>query len=504
MRKSSSNYSENAALGSSLLSADGFFATMAVLSVKDFKDSRNQVIYQAMLDYYQEKRQAPDLVDVLSYLQRLNRVDAAGGESYVKGLIVDLPPVAELGNYLNQVKETATFISFQDLLNEALDQAKKGVGDVPGFLSETMSKLSDLAQPALTSGFRKPDEILTGLLGKLESQAAERIRTGRVNYVDGISTGYGALDRMIKGFHPGEMTVVGAPPSVGKTALAINFAANVAKTGHPVAFFSLEMSAEQIINRFLLLCSGLSSDELRSLNFKVGQDPVNGKRTLELYPKDANDPEAKSKLHRLSMGIEKLKKLPVYISSDNPQNKLIQIESETRKLQSQVPDLSMVVIDYIGLMSSAGNRVSSQANTAQIVGEISRGIKAMARELKLTVLALAQLNRDSVKRPDHKPVMADLKDSGNIEADADEVMLIYRPDYAGFGKTGKDAAEADPSQAQDNPISSVELILGKNRNGPTGSVMLSFDKSRCQIVEQAEDPEANAVPNSDPGSPEGF
>lgn len=484
------DWAEAAVLACSLLDRDAFYSTISRLTANDFHDPRNRIIYQTLLDINDQKL-AIDLVNLLNALKTKGLLDEAGGETYIKGLEADMPPVAEADDYINSVKDNSLLRTFKDTLRSLGEEASTKMTDIPTFIGEAERKILDITATRRVAGFKTTGEVLDSLIGKLEETSAERMRTGKQPYLSGISTGFSTLDRITNGFQKGDLVIIAARPSVGKTALSINFADKVARAGKPVAFFSLEMSAEQIMGRLLANEASLSKNDIQALDFKttIGGD---GKKILEIADKDRGNPEVAAKFKSLKAAIAVLSAMPLYID-DNPGNKVVSIEAEVKKLMAQKPDLGLIIIDYLGLIQSAGARTSSQDNRQQVVSDISRALKGMARTLKVPVIALSQLSRDSEKRTDHMPVLSDLRDSGAIEQDADQVMLIYRPDQGDSDKNGT------PEPPSDNDISNISLIIAKNRNGRTGSVDFIFEKALSRFsLASPDDDEENEEPETPP------
>mgnify|MGYP000860846442 FL=1 len=489
------DWAETAVIASALLDEDAFYDVVSRLGPNDFQDPRNKVIFQVMLDLHTQKIR-PDLVTLTSALKTRDLINDAGGEDYVKSLADDLPPIAEVDNYIQTVKNNAVLKTFKETLHSIETESLKSIPDIPSFVTDSLRKIADVAAQSNIGGFKNSSQVLEALLGRLEEESQERIKTGKKSYLSGLATGFPTLDKYTNGFQKGDLIIVAARPSVGKTALAINFAKNVAKNRIPVAFFSLEMSAEQIMGRLLANESDLSKDEIQSLDFKTSLGE-NGKKIIELADSEKDNPEAIARIKALKTAVENLSQLPLYID-DSPDSRVFSIEAEVKKLLNGRPDLGLVIIDYLGLIQSAGSRVSSQENRQQVVSDISRALKGMARNLRIPVIALSQLSRESDKRTDHTPVLSDLRDSGAIEQDADQVMLIYRPD-AYSDNDSKDANGGD-DKGLENDVSNVKLILAKNRNGRTGEINLVFEKPKSRFTEQAMD--ADVLPNEEPDYPQ--
>jgi replicative DNA helicase len=310
-----------------------------------------------------------------------------------------------------------------------------GERDVDEILDQAEARIFQVAESHKREGFVWIKEILWSTFEHIEKLQASG--TG----ITGVATGFPDLDRMTTGLQKGDLCIVAARPSMGKTALALNVAANAAiANGIPVAIFSLEMSSEQLVQR--LLCAEGRIDALKLRRGRLSQEEH----------------------QRLAAAAGHLNTAPIWID-DQPGSNVLEIRAKARRLQSELrsdgKDLGMILIDYMQLMSSAGQ----SENRVQEVSQISRGLKALARELEVPVVALSQLSRGPEQRTDKRPMLSDLRESGSIEQDADVVMFLYRPEYY---------AAADK---RDELEGKAELIVGKQRNGPTGVLQLYFQKS---------------------------
>lgn len=492
---------EVAALACALLSDDAFYFVCSSLKETDFLDKRNQTIYHAMLEIYGKEKIAPNMVSLRTYLETSNKMTAVGGESYLAKVLDTVPANSDAENYVKQVMEASQFFRMKNTLAALLEKANKGVTDIPAFLGESQKKVNDILQIQNADNFQSSGDVIEAYLDKLEKKIEERRLTGKNEPLEGVSTGYKELDKFTRGFAKGDLIILAARPSVGKTAFAINLALNVSKKKIPVAFFSLEMSAEKIIGRLLTNLSTLNQDTINSLNFIRSRD---SRGNIKLSP----DPSVKvglsglGYLHSFQSGLNLLEGHPIFID-DNPGTMVIAIQAELRKFQTQHPDLGLVIIDYLQLINSATGRTNSNENRTNVVGEISRALKSMARDLNVPVIALAQLSRAVDNRTDHTPTMSDLRDSGSIEADADIVMMLYRKDY--YERNGKDGGQGQPlpQEDQDEKNESItQLIIAKNRNGRTGELEFTFKKDICLF--SYPDYEADSQLENEEQEPVGF
>lgn len=475
---------EAAVLACALLDEDAFYYVCSALKVKDFLDPRNQIIFQAMNDIFAKTNTAPDAVSLKTYLETGNKLASAGGEAYISKILENIPASNDVSSYINQVVQASQLYSMKETLTKLLDKVNKGITDVPSFLGETQKSISEIIQTQNFDNFQGSRDVIESYLDKLDKRIEERRITGRNNPLEGISSGYEILDKYTRGFSKGNLVILAARPSVGKTAFAINIASNVAKRGIPVAFFSLEMRADQIMGRLLTDRSGINQDTINALNYIKKYDDHDNvillpDKTIKIGNSSVRD------LTNFQNAINGLNRDPIYID-DNPGTTVVSIQSELKKFQSQHSNLGLVIIDYLQLINSASGKVNGNDNRTNIVGDISRALKGMARDLNVPVLALAQLSRAVDSRPDHKPTMSDLRDSGSIEQDADMVMMLYREDYYkkkddGKGGDGQVASGQDESSQDDSVPSNVTLILAKNRNGRTGEISFSFQKDVCHF-----------------------
>ena len=450
--------SETSVLALALLDEDCFYQTISTLKIDDFQDQRNKLIFEAMNECYEASNTRPNPSVLADKLKVSNKLDLAGGTDYLSNIITNVPPYSDLSEYIKQIKQTSSLVKMKEVLEKNLNQANKGVGDIPNFLDGVQKSVNDVMQAQNDGGFKTPEQVLSSYLGKLDERIEERRKTGKNSFLTGISSGYSELDDYTRGFQKGELVIIGARPSVGKTA----FATNIAHKKIPVAFFSLEMTAEQIMGRLLTNRAGIDLKTIESLNYTKTRDNRGG---FILTP-DKSVTAGSTNIRDLSNfqnAVNSLAKDPLFIN-DNPGTNVRAIQGEVRKLQTSHPDLGLVIIDYQ-------------------VSDISRALKAMARDLKLPVIALSQLSRTvESRKDDHKPVMSDLRDSGSIEQDADKIMMLYRPDYYHDNDNKENQEEQqDQPNNDDDAISNVTVILAKNRNGKVGEIQFTFQKNVCHF-----------------------
>ncbi len=432
--------SEQLVLGSILLDDSAFVLVAGTLEPEDFMLEKHRRIFAAMAGL-NEAGEKIDRVTVANELMRRGQLESVDGISYLVSLDDGLPQIYNLESYVRIVKEKSLLrriiLNSQKLIQRCmLDQEDPGV--ILGDAEESMLRLSDIrARQDLLNPGQIIEEFEGGLSAFLDP--SRRIR--------GVSTGFLKLDEMIGGLHPGELAILAARPAMGKTALALNIAQHVA-THHdirkPVAVFSLEMSREQLLTR--LICAAARVDQQK---FRLGFLNADERRRLQLAASDLAD-------------------APLFIDDTAGAN-LMDIHAKLRRLKVE-HGLSLVVIDYLQLMSSRGR----SENRTQEVSALSRGLKLLSKELKVPMLVLSQLSRATETRPgDHIPQLSDLRESGSIEQDADLVAFIYRPEYY------------KPDREDLRGI--AEIHIAKQRNGPIGKAKLAFLKEFTKFENLASD-----------------
>ena len=353
------------------------------------------------------------------------------------------------------------------------------ISDVNEFIANSETTLKDAVEKRRVAEFKKAKDVAEEV--KLNIETPQEVKTDGVS---GLTTGFDRLNNITQGFHPGDMIIVAARPSVGKTALALNFAYRAAnRTNKPIAIFSLEMPAEALIKRLIGVESSVSLTKITTGNL-VGVDRA-----------------------KVANAIYKIGSLPIYID-DSPNGKLMDIIAKSRKLQANEPDLGMIIIDYLGLVTTGSSSKGADSRQEE-VRKTSLALKALARELQVPIIVVSQLSRDVEKRGENKrPILSDLRDSGSIEQDADVVMLLYREDYyknskapnnnAGNKKMGhlsgserfemvKEQKEKITGEPMGGDVSYVEVNVAKNRNGQTGNAYLFFYKSFGRFDEPSEE-----------------
>ncbi|MGI6307628.1 MAG: replicative DNA helicase [Dethiobacteria bacterium] len=414
---------EQSVLGAMLLDTEALVEVAEVLSSRDFYRETHQHIFEALMDLF-NRGEAVDLVTVCEELENKDLLDRVGGAAYLATLANMTPTAAHARYYAGIVKEKALLRALIRSSTEIVEKSYGYVENIEEFLDEAEQMIFDVARKKDTRSFVHLREALEQTFEKLE-RLYER-KSG----ITGLSTGFPDLDNITSGFQESDLIIIAARPSMGKTTLAVNIAQQMAITeGAPVAFFSLEMSSEQLAQR--LLCSSAEIDAQRLRR---------GFLSSEDWP-------------RLTQVVGPLSELPLYID-DTPAISVMEMRAKARRLKLE-KGLCAVFVDYLQL-----TRGSDRAeNRQQEISGISRSLKALAKELNCPVVALSQLSRAVEQRQDKRPILSDLLDSGGIEANADMVIFIYRDDYY-FPETEKKHI--------------TEILISKQRNGPTGKIELYF------------------------------
>jgi len=422
---------ESSFLGSLLMDREAIFKVSDSITPSDFYDKRHEIIYRAMLRLF-EKRLAIDLVTINDELSNENALEGIGGAQYLTELLNGVPSSAHVVHYATIIREKATLRRLTGVGSELVELGFKE--------SERLDTTLDRAEQLLFAVSQKYTKQNFVSLSDVLSESFERIDElhKHKESIRGIPTGFKALDNLLAGFQKSDLIVLAARPSMGKTSLALNIAQHAATHEKiPVGLFSLEMSKEQLVDRLLAGESGIDSWKLRT-----------GHLTDEDFPK-------------IGQAMATLSEAPIFID-DSPVLTVMEIRSKARRLQSE-HGLGLLVIDYLQLMQGSYNRDSSRV---QEISEISRSLKALARELAIPVIAISQLSRAVEQRPSHIPQLADLRESGSIEQDADVVIFIYRDDYY------------DPETERKNI---ADLLIKKHRNGPTGQIELYFEPAHMKF-----------------------
>jgi len=428
---------EQSILGSLLLDKDAVINIADVLGVDDFYRDDHAIIYDAILILF-EKRHPIDLITLTDYLEKEKKLEEIGGASYLTTLVNSVPSAAHVKHYAEIVHTKATLRRLISAASNIIQFSYNEVEEIDSVLDKAESELFNVSQKFSRQYFIPVKSILTETFDRIDELHKHK---GKVS---GVPTGFRDLDNLLAGFQSSDLIIIAARPSMGKTAFALNIAQNVAvKDKIPVGVFSLEQSKEQIVDRIICGESGVDSWKLRT-----------GNLSDEDFPK-------------IGHAMAKLSEAPIYID-DSPMLNVMEIRTKARRLQSE-KGLGLIIVDYLQLMQ--GRQSSKDPNRVQEISEISRGLKGLARELNVPVVALSQLSRAVENRPGHQPQLSDLRESGSIEQDADVVMFLYREDYY------------DPETERQHI---TDLFIKKHRNGPIGQVELFFvaEQTRFRSVDK--------------------
>jgi len=418
---------EQCVLGSVLLQQGALVKVIEYLSAEDFYRDAHKTIFAAMVELF-ERNEPQDLITVTNILKDKNRLDTIGGPAYLASLTDIVPVVANIGFYGKIIRQKAILRQLIQTSTEIAARCYEEQDDIDVLVDEAEQTIFEISRSKSGQSFQALSKIIPNTFRALDK------RFERKELITGVPTGYEEFDRMTAGLQPSDLIILAARPSMGKTALAMNIARNAAvqhKIG--VAVFSLEMSEEQLALRMLCSESRVNSQDLRT-GFIKDRD----------WPK-------------LTKAAGDLSEARIFID-DTPAITVLEMRAKSRRLKTE-HDIGLIVVDYLQLMQ--GRR--SAERREQEISEISRALKAMAKELHVPVIALSQLNRGLENRPDKRPKLSDLRESGAIEQDADVICFIYRDEVY--------------NQAEDNPRKGMaEVIIGKQRNGPTGKFELTFLK----------------------------
>ncbi|MBO5590567.1 MAG: replicative DNA helicase [Acidaminococcaceae bacterium] len=445
---------EQNVLSAILIENKSITAVAGILKPEDFYRISHQLIYRAMLDLY-AKHTPIDMVTVTDALKTENKLEDVGGVSYITLLANVAPTAANIKYHARIVAQKAALRKMVESGTAIAAMGYEGNGDnIRQLIDEAEKSLLRLTYRRSTPDCVPIHDILSTNVDRICSLVENR------KAVTGLSTGFADLDYITAGLHPSDFIILAARPSMGKTALALNIAENIALRGakdgekpKSVAFFSLEMDHDQLVQRMIYNEADIDTNELRPQKELTGQGSGNSSD-------ETTDEEKEELLDRVWTTAEKLDNANIFID-DTPGLTIMEMRSKARRMQAE-HGLDLIVIDYLQLMQASDG--SHSENRQREVSEISRGLKSLARELNVPVLALSQLSRSVEYRQVKKPMLSDLRESGSLEQDADIVMFLYREDYY--------------KNNDETPSHLTELIIAKHRNGPTGKIKLFF-KDDC-------------------------
>lgn len=422
---------EQAVLGSMLTDKEAVNAAIESLKEDAFYRDDNRIIFQAIVNLY-SKSEPIDIITLKDELESMDKFEQVGGYEYLASLPDKVPTTANVQKYIKIVEEKSILRNLIKTANEIIELGYDPTEDVENIMDGAEKKIFDIMQSKNQKGYTPIKDVLVESFTKLEELY------NRKQHITGVPTGFAELDYKTAGLHGSELILVAARPAMGKTAFALNLATNAALRGNaPVAIFSLEMSKDQLVNR--ILCSEAMVDSNKVRTGKLDEDDW----------------------VKLAGAIGPLSEAEMYID-DTPGISVMEIRTKCRKLKME-KNIGLVVIDYLQLVQ--GNKRT--ASREQEISEISRSLKILAKEINVPVIALSQLSRAVEQRPDHRPMLSDLRESGAIEQDADIVMFLYRDDYYNKESEKKDIAE---------------VIIAKQRGGQTGTVELLWMGNYTKFV----------------------
>lgn len=422
---------ELSVLGGMLIDPESIAKVIEILDDTMFYREGHRRLFRTMLRLW-ERGEVLDTVTLSEDLKNTGDYETVGGAAYLAQLLDAVPTAANIEYHARIVREKGVLRRLIEAATSIIQETYENQGEIEELLDHAEQKIFQIAQTHDRKGFVWIKEILWPTFEKIEALQ------NNSSSVTGVPTGFGDLDEITAGFQPGELIIVAARPSMGKTAFILNITQHAAISARKaVAFFSLEMGKESLVQRILCAEGRVDAGRLRT-----------GRLRDEEYA-------------RLATAAGYLNTAPIFID-DTPAISVIEMRAKARRLKADRPDLEMIVVDYLQLMQGSAR----SENRQQEVSDISRGLKALAKELNVPVVALSQLSRAVESRPDKRPMMSDLRESGAIEQDADVIMFLYRPEYY-YGPVDKDGNSLEGR---------AEVIIGKQRNGATGKIDLMFLK----------------------------
>jgi len=426
---------ERVVLGAMILDTEAVPKVIETLQPECFYDKKNQLIFEAMLSLF-ESNEPIDSVSLYEELNKNSKVDSAGGPAYISKLAQDVSSAANVEYHSKVILEKWILRKLISSSMEIATNAYSGNDDVFDLLDSAEAKIFEITEAGLKESYKSMDRAVREAIEHIEAIHSKNISSFSV------PTGFFALDELLGGFQKSDLIIVAARPSMGKTAFALSAARNSAVDHNvPIAIFSLEMATIQLVTRLICAEAKINAHSVRTGKFKAEDGP------------------------RISRTAHKLSQAPIYID-DSPGQTVLEIRAKARRLKAE-KNIGLVIIDYMQLMSSS-TRMDSRERE---ISTISRSLKSLAKELNIPVIALSQLNRAVESRTDKRPQLSDLRESGSIEQDADVVIFLNRPEYYGITQF----ADGESTEG----IS--EIIIGKQRNGPTGDIRLKFVKEYARF-----------------------
>lgn len=444
---------EQSTLGAMMMERDAIARAVELLTTEDFYRERHRKIFNAVVTLF-DKGEPVDLITVVEELRRRGHLEEVDGAAYLTSLIESCPSAANVESYAKVVAEKSVLRQLLTASEQISGWAYGDVESVTQLVDQAEKRIFEIGSRQLRDGFSHIKQLLMVAYDQIERQFQ------RKGEATGTSTGFADLDDMTCGLQPTDLIIVAARPSMGKTALCLNMAHHVAlKERLPVAIFSLEMSKEQLVQR--LICS---------------EAMINSSKLRRGYLEDSD-------WHRVTNAVNNLYQAPIFID-DTPGATTFEMRAKARRLTAEHGQLGLIIVDYLQLAHSS----NKSENRVQEISEIARSLKSMARELKAPLIALSQLSRAVEQREDKRPILSDLRESGSIEAEADLVAFIYRPSYY-KNKMYKKEGDHRAAPSEPDPDEGIaEVIIGKQRNGPVGTIRLGFQPEFARFTNLATDP----------------
>ncbi|RQD76709.1 MAG: replicative DNA helicase [Candidatus Syntrophonatronum acetioxidans] len=434
---------EESVLGSMLMEREAIITASQILTPQDFYREINKKMYSCMLDLF-EKGEPVDLVTLCEELRQKNELEAAGGPSHLTRIVDSVPTAANIATYSHIVKEKAVLRQLIQVCGNIVSKCYQGAGEIEEILDEAERMIFQITSRGSPVSYMPIKDILMKTFENIEYLYEHK------RGITGVPSGFADLDNITSGFQKSDLAIVAARPGMGKTTLALNMLQHIGtKEKQPAAFFSLEMSKEQLVMRMLCAQANIDAHRLRR-GFLTGED----------WPK-------------LTRAVGPLAEAPIFID-DTPALSVMEMRAKARRLKAE-HGLSIIFVDYLQLMRGLGQPESRQ----QEISAISRSLKALAKELDVPVVALSQLSRAVESRNDKRPILSDLLESGGIEANADVVMFIYRDDYYNKDSDDKNMAE---------------IIVAKQRNGPVDTINLRFKGAFTRFQNMVSDKREEEAP----------
>lgn len=426
---------EKSVLGAMLIDKDALNKVVDFLTADDFYSPNHRIIYAAALELF-EKHEPIDMLSLSNRLGETGRLDEAGGISYLTSLASSVPTSSHIATYGHIVQRKKMLRDLIGAANHIAGLGHNEEDEIEHLLDEAEQKIFAVSQRSLNHAFSH--------LGLGLNEAVERITNQDMGVLRGYATKHKYLDNILGGLQRSDLIILAARPSVGKTAFAIDLALKAAEQGIPVGIFSMEMSIDQVVDRFIASRAGVSLWKLRTGKLSHDEDDF----------------------LRITTACDELKNMPIYVDDASSPN-ILQMRAMARRLQAN-QGLGLLIVDYLQLMAAK----RSYDSPVQQVTEISRGLKGLAKELNIPIVAISQLSRAVEQREGHKPRLSDLRDSGSIEQDADVVMFIHRDDKINYERA-----------KEQNKLNFAQVVVAKHRNGPTGEIDFRIDPDSLRFLE---------------------